>query len=101
MKSNTLHIDYSKNKTVSYSQYSMYSSCQYQWYLAYVKKQKIFKPGIFLCYGTSLHEALQEFLRLMYDESIKAAEEMGLSEYFQANTNKGCSILNSENKLSV
>jgi hypothetical protein len=61
----------------------MYSNCQYQWYLAYVKKQKIFKPGIHLLYGTSLHEALQEFLRLMYDESLKAAESMDLTGYFE------------------
>lgn len=78
-----LTINYAYQKSVSFSQYSMYNSCQYQWYLAYVKKQKVFKPGIHLLYGTSLHEALQEFLRLMYDESVKAAEEMDLSMYFQ------------------
>jgi Lhr-like helicase len=74
-KKDQLSINYAYQKSVSFS--------QYQWFLAYVKKQKVFKPGIHLLYGTSLHEALQEFLRLMYDESIKAAEEMGLSEYFQ------------------
>jgi len=83
MKSNKIQIDYSKNKAVSFSQYSMYSSCQHQWYLAYVKKQKIFKPGIFLLYGTSLHEALQEYLRLMYDETVKQADEMDLVGYFE------------------
>lgn len=82
-KRDQLNINYAYQKTVSFSQYSMYSSCQYSWYLAYVKKQKVFKPGIHLLYGTSLHEALQEFLRLMYEESIKAAEDMGLTEYFQ------------------
>jgi hypothetical protein len=76
-------INYAYQKSVSFSQYSMYSNCQYQWYLAYVKKQKIFKPGIHLLYGTSLHEALQEFLRLMYDESLKAAESMDLTGYFE------------------
>lgn len=80
---NKLNINYAINKTISYSQYSMYNSCQYQWYLAYVKKQKIFKPGIFLCYGTSLHEAIQEYLRKMYDESIKSADEMDLIGYFE------------------
>lgn len=79
----TVDINYAYQKSVSFSQYSMYNTCQYQWYLAYVKKQKIFKPGIHLLYGTSLHEALQEFLRLMYDESIKAAEEMDLVGYFE------------------
>ena len=78
-----LEINYAYQKSVSYSQYSMYKSCPYQWYLAYVKKQKIFKPGIFLLYGTSLHEALQEYLRLMYDESIKAADEMDIVKYFE------------------
>lgn len=79
----TVDINYAYQKSVSFSQYSMYNTCQYQWYLAYVKKQKIFKPGIHLLYGTSLHEALQEFLRLMYDESVKAAEEMDLVGYFE------------------
>lgn len=82
-KRDQLNINYAYQKSVSFSQYSMYNSCQYSWYLAYVKKQKVFKPGIHLLYGTSLHEALQEFLRLMYDESIKAAEDMGLTDYFQ------------------
>ena len=78
-----LDINYAYQKTVSFSQYSMYSNCQHSWYLAYVKKQKVFKPGIHLLYGTSLHEALQEYLRIMYDESIKAADEMDLVSYFE------------------
>jgi hypothetical protein len=48
-----------------------------------VKKQKVFKPGIHLLYGTSLHEAMQEYLRLMYDESVKAADEMDLVGFFE------------------
>lgn len=79
----TVDINYAYQKSVSFSQYSMYNTCQYQWYLAYVKKQKIFKPGIHLLYGTSLHEALQEYLRLMYDESVKQADEMDLVGYFE------------------
>ena len=83
MAKSKLEIDYRYQKSVSYSQFSMYSQCQYQWYLSYVKKYKIFKPGIHLLYGTSLHEALQEFLRLMYSESIKAAEDMDIASYFE------------------
>ena len=79
----TVDINYAYQKSVSFSQYSMYNTCQYQWYLAYVKKQKIFKPGIHLLYGTSLHEALQEYLRVMYDESVKQADEMDLVGYFE------------------
>lgn len=61
----------------------MYTNCQYSWYLAYVKKQKVFKPGIHLLYGTSLHETIQNYLKVMYEESIKAADEIDLKLYFE------------------
>lgn len=76
-------IDYSYQKSVSYSQYSMYNTCQYSWYLAYVKKHKVFQPGIHLLYGTSLHETIQNYLQVMYDESGAAADRIDLSEYFK------------------
>jgi hypothetical protein len=76
-------IDYSYQKSISYSQYSKYSSCQYAWYLSYVKKEKIFKPGIHLLYGTSLHETMQNYLDVMYNQSIKAADEIDLSTYLK------------------
>ena len=79
-KREALPINYAYQNTVSYSQYSMYSQCQYQWYLTYVKKQKIFKPGIHLIFGTSLHEVLQEYLSVMYNESGKAAEALDVHQ---------------------
>jgi hypothetical protein len=33
-------IDYRYQKTVSYSQYSLFNQCPHQWYLKYVKKLK-------------------------------------------------------------
>ena len=77
-------IDYSYQKSVSYSQYSMYSSCQYSWYLAYVKKHKVFEPGIHLLYGTSLHETIQNYLQVMYDTSGTNADAIDLNEYFKS-----------------
>jgi len=76
-------IDYSYQKSVSYSQYSKYTGCQFSWYLAYVKKEKIFKPGIHLCYGTSLHETMQNYLDVMYNTSTVAADEINIGEYFK------------------
>lgn len=73
-------IDFSKQKVVSYSQYSMYSQCQYRWYLEYVKKHKIFKPGLALVFGTSIHEVVQEYLNVMYNTSATAADKLDLSE---------------------
>jgi len=76
-------IDRTFQKSVSYSQYSMYKQCNYQWYLNYVKKQKIFKPSVFLTFGTSLHETLQNYLEVMYQDSIKAADSIDLHEHLK------------------
>lgn len=78
-----IEIDHRYQKSVSYSQLSMYNNCQYSWYLSYVKKKKVFKPGIHLLYGTSLHETLQHYLHVMYNESIKAADDIDLALHFE------------------
>lgn len=78
-KRESLDVNYAYQNTISYSQFSMYSGCQYQWYLTYVKKQKLFKPGIHLIFGTSLHEVLQEYLTVMYNESGKAADALDVN----------------------
>lgn len=83
MEKSKLNINFSYQKGVSYSQFSMYSQCEYQWYLAYVKKKKVFKPGIHLLFGNSLHETLQNYLEVMYNQSITAANEINLSEYLE------------------
>ena len=76
-------INYADQKSVSYSQYSMYKQCNFRWYLSYVKKQRVFKPGIFLTFGTSFHETIQEYLRLMYEESVKKSEEFDYEAYLK------------------
>ena len=76
-------INYAYQKSVSYSQYSMYKQCNFRWYLSYVKKHRVFKPGIFLTFGTSFHETIQEYLRLMYEESVKKSEEFDYEAYLK------------------
>lgn len=77
------NLDWSTQKGISYSQYSLFSGCEYQWYLQYGKKIKIFKPSIHLTFGTSFHETLQEYIRVMYSESIKAADALDLESYLK------------------
>lgn len=77
------NIDYAYQKAVSYSQYSTYTNCQYQWYLMYIKKHQVYTHSIYTIYGTSVHETLQEYLRLMYEDSIKAADNLDLSQYLK------------------
>lgn len=77
-KREALNINYAYQNSVSYSQYSMFSECQYRWYLNYVKKIKERRPGIALSFGTSFHEVLQEYLTVLFNRSIKEANELDL-----------------------
>ena len=62
----------------------MYKTCPHNWYLQYVKKHKKFENSINLLFGTSLHEALQEYINVMYTVSGKAADSMDLVEFFKS-----------------
>jgi len=72
-----------ENKTVSYSQYSIYKNCPHQWYLNYIKKLQPFKPSIHLIFGTAFHETLQNYLQVMFDSSTDEADKIDLSNYFK------------------
>ena len=78
-----ININYAYQKAVSYSQYSIYTQCQYQWYLTYIKKQSSFKPSIYLVYGTAMHETIQTYLQTMYEKSGKAADEIDLTRLLE------------------
>ena len=77
---NNYKINWATQKGISYSQFSIFNNCEYQWYLQYGKKIKVFKPTIHLIFGTAFHETLQEYIRVMYDKSAKFADTLDLSE---------------------
>ena len=77
------NINWSTQKGISYSQYSLYNQCQFRWYLQYVKKIKVFEPSIHLIFGTSFHETIQEFIRIMYTESAKAANDFDTETFLK------------------
>ena len=70
---------------VSYSQYSVYSSCPFQYKLNYVDRLGIYESNIHLVFGTSMHETIQDFLEIMYSETKKVALEIDLDEQLFAN----------------
>lgn len=78
-----LDIDFSRQNVVSYSQYSIYSQCEYRWYLAYVKKHKIPDVNMNLVFGTSIHEAVQHYLSVFYSETATKANQIDLNVYFK------------------
>jgi len=75
-------INYSFQRSVSYSQYSIYSTCPHQWYLSYVEMKQPYQASIHTVFGTSMHETLQRYINTMYNESGTAADKMNLEEIF-------------------
>jgi len=64
---------------LSYSQISMYQSCQYKWKKVYIDRLKETSVSIDLLFGTAMHFVIQEWLTCMYTVSAKAANEMDLN----------------------
>ena len=67
-------------KQVSYSQYSLWKQCPYQWKLQYVDKVKPNDPSIHTIFGSAMHEALQTYLSCMYNFTVKDADEIDLND---------------------
>jgi hypothetical protein len=76
-------INYAFHKSISYSQLSMYSSCPKKWALQYRDGHKIYAPSINMTFGTAIHETVQRYLHIMYEESGAQADRMDLEEYFE------------------
>lgn len=62
---------------VSYSQYSMYSSCPQKYKLSYIDKQRS-PAGIHAQFGTAMHETIQHYLDVFYKATKKLANEINL-----------------------
>lgn len=78
-----VEVDPNTQKTISFSQYSTFRHCPHQWSLNYVKKHYDFKPSIHTVFGTSIHETLQNYLKVMYEQSTVEADKIDLLEYFK------------------
>lgn len=80
---NPKEINYAFENSVSYSQYSIYKSCPFKWYLAYCKKLRIYEATINTVFGKAMHETLQNFLKVMFTESSVEADQIDLHLYFK------------------
>lgn len=76
-------IDYSFQKSISYSQTLSYSTCPHQWSLRYVKNLIEYRPSIHTVFGTALHEVLQEWLTVLYEETVKKSNEIDFKQILQ------------------
>ena len=65
---------------ISYSQLSMYGDCPLKWKLNYIDRLSIFESNIHLLFGTAMHEVLQKYLEVMYNDSVKNADKLNLEQ---------------------
>ncbi len=76
-------VNYAYQKSISYSQMSMYRSCPHKWSLQYKEGHYNNDPNIHFTFGTSMHEVIQDWLTVLYEESGVKADEINLEEQFQ------------------
>lgn len=73
------------NKHISYSQLSSFATCEKQWYLTYVRKLAPYQPSIHAVFGTAMHETIQSWLDVLYNDKVKTANEMDLDALLYEN----------------
>ena len=78
-------IDYETQKHVSFSQMSVYRGCGYRWKLEYKDGLRKFSSSSHTTFGTAMHETLQTYLDVLYNESENKADDMDLFSLFKDN----------------
>lgn len=76
-------VNYAFQKAISYSQLSTYLACPKKWELHYKDGKYISSPSINMTFGTAIHETLQHYVTLLYNESSVKADELDIVEYFE------------------
>ena len=69
-----------KMKRISYSQYNQWVTCPYKWKLNYIDDLGEFTDSIHTMFGTSMHEVLQTYLTVMYNDTVKMADALPLEK---------------------
>lgn len=72
-----------EKKHVSFSQFRCWIKCPHKFYLDQVKGLKQFEDSINTCFGTAIHETFQTYLKILYTENVKKADELNLYIFFK------------------
>ena len=73
-------LDYSYQKNISYSQYTMWKKCPKQWALQYRDGHKVYTPSIHTFFGKAPHEAFQHYIKVMYEKSASPSNRENILE---------------------
>jgi len=63
---------------ISHSQFTTYNDCNLKWKLRYIDKLGTFVGNIHTLFGTAMHTVIQEYLSVMYNKSIVAADKLNM-----------------------
>ena len=98
-----------QNTHISYSSLSTYNKCPKLWEMQYLRGLVPFKQNIYTCFGTAMHETIQEWLEVMYHDKVKTGMEMDLDKllydsmikaYKQGKAQNGHEHFSSEKELT-
>jgi len=87
-----------KAKNVSFSQYAMWLKCPMQWKLSYIDKLAPYEASIHTVFGTAIHEALQEYLRVLYTIGLEEADALDTLGLFKKSYYEGLKELKIANE---
>lgn len=72
-----------KKKIISYSQYVTWLNCPNKFFLNKVRGLEVKENTIHTCFGTSIHEALQAYIKTLYTVNAPAADALDLKKIFK------------------
>ena len=72
-----------KKKIVSFSQFQNWFNCPHRWWLDHVKGLKIRDNTINTCFGTAIHEPVQEYIKTLYTVDAPTADSLDLKKIFK------------------
>ena len=76
-------INYAYQKQISFSQFSIFQQCPHKWALMYRDGHYQSEVSVHMTFGTSMHESIQHYLDVMYNQSVAEADRINLEEHFE------------------
>lgn len=76
-------VNYAFEKSISYSQVSMFLNCPHKWSLQYKDGHYQSESSIHMTFGTALHETIQHYITTIYEASGAAADRIDIEQYFE------------------
>ena len=76
-------LEYAYQKSISFSQLSVFRSCPRKWSLQYKDGHYTSEQSIHMTFGTALHETLQHYITTLYEVSGAEADRIDIETYFE------------------